>query len=593
MAEVVLAREVVEVPVREITPAAPVAEVPVREVAEVPVREITPVAEVPVRAVAEVPVREVAEVPVRAVTEVPVREITPVAEVAEVPVREITPAAPVAEVPVREVVEVPVREITPAAPVAEVPVREIATAAPVAEVPVREITPVAPVETSVTIEGQVGEGLDAVVPLNADSVSMFELVDGSLPEGVSLGEDGSLIGAPTADGATTATIALIDVSTGERENRTIEFTVSERPMVATESSTTLMIAELSTIEQLDPVASGNPTTFELVEGALPTGLVLEADGAVTGSATVPGEYTALVLATDTTTGAADLRSLDVSVEALNRVAAPVEIQTGGSPFGLGPAGASGSVTAQILSGSLPTGITLNSDGTFSGSTSVAENAQVEILVTDTDTGNAEIRVLNFSVTAPVATAPAATAPVTTAPVTTAPAAMASAAPAPVTTAPVTTAPVAMASAVTAPVTAAPVTTAPVTTAPAAMASAATAPVTAAPVTMASAATAPVTAAPVTTAPAAPAPAATAPVTAAAPVTTAPAAMASAATATANPAAVVVSSPVSAATDFGQAPSRLAFTGASSISLVAIALALLAIGTGAVFAGRRRNSNIQI
>ena len=548
MAEVVLAREVVEVPVREITPAAPVAEVPVREVAEVPVREITPVAEVPVRAVAEVPVREVAEVPVRAVTEVPVREITPVAEVAEVPVREITPAAPVAEVPVREVVEVPVREITPAAPVAEVPVREIATAAPVAEVPVREITPVAPVETSVTIEGQVGEGLDAVVPLNADSVSMFELVDGSLPEGVSLGEDGSLIGAPAADGATTATIALVDDSTGERENRTIEFTVSERPMVATESSTTLMIAELSTIEQLDPVASGNPTTFELVEGALPTGLVLEADGAVTGSATVPGEYTALVLATDTTTGAADLRSLDVSVEALNRVAAPVEIQTGGSPFGLGPAGASGSVTAQILSGSLPTGITLNSDGTFSGSTSVAENAQVEILVTDTDTGNAEIRVLNFSVTAPVATAPAATAPVTTAPV---------------------------------------------TTAPVAMASAVTAPVTAAPVTMASAATAPVTAAPVTTAPAAPAPAATAPVTAAAAATAAPAAMASAATATANPAAVVVSSPVSAATDFGQAPSRLAFTGASSISLVAIALALLAIGTGAVFAGRRRNSNIQI
>ncbi|MBB5208447.1 Ig domain-containing protein [Chiayiivirga flava] len=125
----------------------------------------------------------------------------------------------------------------------------------------------------------------------------FALVDGALPDGLTLAPDGTLEGTPTAAGTFGFTIEATDANafTGARA-----YTVTvSGPAIAIAPGT---LPDGSTGQAYEVIftASGGlaPYTFALVDGALPPGLTLSADGLLTGGPTAPGNYVFTLEVTD-------------------------------------------------------------------------------------------------------------------------------------------------------------------------------------------------------------------------------------------------------------------------------------------------------
>ncbi|MBI1753433.1 MAG: putative Ig domain-containing protein [Acidobacteria bacterium] len=204
--------------------------------------------------------------------------------------------------------------------------------------------------------------------------SSFSLTAGSLPAGLSLGSTtGDITGTPTAPGLYAFTIV---VAQGARTASTsANYTVLPAAALSLAYTTPQTFAVGTAIAtQLPTLASetpGVPTTFALTGGALPVGLMLNADGSITGKPTTAGVSTFTVTATNGTRTATATPTYTVIPMAPQGAYQSVTTNVNLS-LTLTPQNAGGPITAATLAqGPLPAGMVLNADGSLSGTPSVA------------------------------------------------------------------------------------------------------------------------------------------------------------------------------------------------------------------------------
>ncbi|MGN6770163.1 MAG: autotransporter domain-containing protein [Rhizobiaceae bacterium] len=147
----------------------------------------------------------------------------------------------------------------------------------------------------------------------------FRITAGVMPAGISLRSDGTIQGTPTNSGIANFTVEVTDANSATAM-RSYSLTIKSPDVLVSVPS--LPDGKVNTAYPgVRLIASGGtgPYEFAVVAGKLPNGVQLTADGAISGTPTEAGDFTATAQATDRSgfTGTADLslkiKGLDVPV----------------------------------------------------------------------------------------------------------------------------------------------------------------------------------------------------------------------------------------------------------------------------------------
>ncbi|MBI2838184.1 MAG: putative Ig domain-containing protein [Acidobacteria bacterium] len=225
---------------------------------------------------------------------------------------------------------------------------------------------------------------------------VWALVPGTLPAGMAFTPAGVLSGTPEETGTFPLTFQLTDANfcTASRAmSLTINCAASSMaPAVLPAGTNGIGYGPVS----LTLVGAVNPVTWEILLGALPSGLSLSSDGTLSGIPTQAEVQEVTVRGTD----AAGCMTSDVKVVIVNNqnvsvLPTTVPAGTSGNPYGpvsfSMPNGAD-PVTWTIQWGSLPTGLTLAADGTLSGTPTQTGVFVAVISATDSNGRSAAVQI---------------------------------------------------------------------------------------------------------------------------------------------------------------------------------------------------------
>ena len=128
----------------------------------------------------------------------------------------------------------------------------------------------------------------------------FVVSTGALPAGLTLSPEGALGGTPTTAGAFSFTIAAIDAA-GRSGSQPYELAIAPPPITVLPATLPEPMVGVAYAHTLTATGGGGPPyTFAVTAGALPPGLVLSPEGALSGTPTTAGPYAFTVTATDAT-----------------------------------------------------------------------------------------------------------------------------------------------------------------------------------------------------------------------------------------------------------------------------------------------------
>jgi large repetitive protein len=154
----------------------------------------------------------------------------------------------------------------------------------------------------------------------------YQITSGALPPGLTLSSSGSLSGTPTAAGAFTVSISVIDSSTGTGApfSKSNTYTLNVNAPSISITPTTLPGAQVAVAYSQQLAASGGDGsyTFSISAGTLPAGLTLSTSGLLSGTPAATGSFNFTVTAKDSLnfTGS-QAYALSVNLPAIPTVAA--------------------------------------------------------------------------------------------------------------------------------------------------------------------------------------------------------------------------------------------------------------------------------
>jgi hypothetical protein len=220
--------------------------------------------------------------------------------------------------------------------------------------------------------------------LTAGSGATFALSSGSLPPGLALGSGGEISGKPTAVGSFTFTVG----ATGDKSMGVATYTISVAYPPLTITPSALFPATPGVFYSAAIVVSGGtaPYTFAVKSGPLPAGLTIGADGTLSGIPTgAPGRFSFTVVVKDAV-GAPGSKTFNLVVAAPAVVATQTALQRGvvGTPYSaaLGASGGVSPYTFSLADGALPLGLSLESNGTISGTPTHAGTSLFTVRIAD-------------------------------------------------------------------------------------------------------------------------------------------------------------------------------------------------------------------
>ena len=222
----------------------------------------------------------------------------------------------------------------------------------------------------------------------------WTLVEGILPTGLSLAGSGTISGDPTVPGLFTFTVQVTDSSTAEMggpatAQAQLSLTVVT-PVEITTRSLPAGSAGLPYLAQLSAIGGTAPYLWRISAGSLASGLTLQsASGAISGSPASSGNFTFTVEAKDSSpTPQSPTQVLTVAIGE----AAPLAITTAAlldgtlnTPYNarVGAIGGTRPYRWMILSGALPSGISLNATtGAITGTPPATGTTYFTVQVTD-------------------------------------------------------------------------------------------------------------------------------------------------------------------------------------------------------------------
>jgi hypothetical protein len=241
----------------------------------------------------------------------------------------------------------------------------------------------------------------------------WSISSGSLPVGLTLSASGQISGTPTTAGTSSFTVKVADSSSPAQTataNLSIPIAASGTPLQITTSSLPSGIAKTSYSATLAATGGKTSYSWSVSSGSLPTGLTLSTSGQMSGTPTSAGTFSFTVKVTDSSSPAqSSTANLSITISASGT---PVQVTT--STLAGGQTGASYSATLaasggktpyswSVSSGSLPTGLSLNSSGQISGTPTSAGTFSFTVKVTDSSSpGQSATANLSITITLSVA-----------------------------------------------------------------------------------------------------------------------------------------------------------------------------------------------
>jgi hypothetical protein len=205
----------------------------------------------------------------------------------------------------------------------------------------------------------------------------YSISSGSLPAGLTLNADGTITGNPTTPGVSTFTVTATNGARTAISSPT--YTVTPVATLTVSYTSQSFPAGTPIASQAPAIVNATPgvtSTYSISSGSLPAGLTLNADGTITGNPTTPGVFAFTVTATNGTRIASSAVNYTVTpAAALTLVYAtpkvfPLDLAIATQTPTLTNATPGLVTTFAVTSGTLPTGLTLNADGTLTGTPTV-------------------------------------------------------------------------------------------------------------------------------------------------------------------------------------------------------------------------------
>ncbi len=125
----------------------------------------------------------------------------------------------------------------------------------------------------------------------------FSILAGALPVGVSLNSAGAVSGIPRSDGNFSVTIRASD-SNGQTASKVYTFAIAPATVVITPATLPGGVVGTAYNQSLSSSGGIAPYTYAIASGNLPVGLALSSAGAISGTPTTAGSYTANIRSTD-------------------------------------------------------------------------------------------------------------------------------------------------------------------------------------------------------------------------------------------------------------------------------------------------------
>lgn len=240
----------------------------------------------------------------------------------------------------------------------------------------------------------------------------WSIISGSLPPGIALGEDEGrqvlIKGTPTIAGTYSFRVRAKDADQAMYE-RPYSFVI-ERPMTISPGTLPQATVGLAYTATFAVTGGTAPYHWSLQAGSMPPGLSLNADtGQLSGTSTAAGSY-AFTLQVRSAYGVVASRMYTLVVVSVPVVTQPT-ITTTSLPgatlgasyvFTLTASGGAPAYSWSVISGSLPSGLSLGTNGTLQGSAVSAGNYAFTVRVRDTN-GNTADRTFALGVQAHVNT----------------------------------------------------------------------------------------------------------------------------------------------------------------------------------------------
>jgi hypothetical protein len=246
-------------------------------------------------------------------------------------------------------------------------------------------------------DGQVGVAYDETIFASGGVAPYtFTVEAGALPGGVTLNPNGNLTGTPSGEGGFTFTIRATDqLGCFEEVEYTIDIEAATEPPDECPEITLLPVTlpEGQVGVAYSQTITGNngtpPYTFGVISGTLPAGLTLMSDGDLTGTPTTPGSPQVTIQGMDAV-GCLATIVYTIVIEAATEPpdeCPDITLSPSSLPQGqVGVAynqmiqgnGGTAPYTFGVLSGTLPTGLILMSNGNLTGTPTVPGSPTVTI-----------------------------------------------------------------------------------------------------------------------------------------------------------------------------------------------------------------------
>jgi hypothetical protein len=240
------------------------------------------------------------------------------------------------------------------------------------------------------VDGTVGSSYsDTLTAVNGIAPLSWSIAFGSLPPGLVLNSvTGVISGIPTATGNYVFTVLVFDASTPTAKSATKDISISITcPSLSNASPSPLPPATKGVNYSFRFQPQGGLLPLGWACTNLPAGLSCDATGLLSGIPTIAGAFTLTATVTDSCAPTPQIvpKNFDISVNGVVVIntATPLPNETVGVAVSI-PFSANGGTAPYLWSfaGTLPAGLNLASDGTFSGTPTTAGTSTFTVKATD-------------------------------------------------------------------------------------------------------------------------------------------------------------------------------------------------------------------
>jgi hypothetical protein len=225
----------------------------------------------------------------------------------------------------------------------------------------------------------------------------YAVSSGLRPQGLTLSSTGELSGTPTQVGTFTFSIDATDSSTGVgapySTSTSYTVTIAAPTIVVAPGSLPNAQAAVAYNQTITASGGNGPYSYAVTAGALPAGVTLSSNGALSGSPTAGGTFNFTVTATDSTTGGTFTGStayslvVDAPAIVLSSAALPnPTVAVSGYSQTITATGGNAPYTYAVTAGALPAGMSFSSAGVLSGTPTAGGTFNFTVTATDSTTG---------------------------------------------------------------------------------------------------------------------------------------------------------------------------------------------------------------